>query len=139
MSLVLEHLLLVNIIPTPNRLKVLSLFLQRPNAFSLNMVSQELVFLEKSTIFRILQLLELKGILHIVVTADGIKNYVLCTKECTKDNHAHHHAHLKCTTCKLLYCIPIFSLPIFQNTGIQIESVSILANGVCEDCNPVAA
>jgi Fe2+ or Zn2+ uptake regulation protein len=136
-----EHILLAsaNIAPTPNRVLVLRLFLEHKNAFSLNAVVNRLFFTEKSTVFRTLQLLESKGILHSVVTDDGIKNYALCAEDCAKDNHAHLHAHLKCINCKLLYCVPITSLPVFKATnGIQIDNLYILANGTCKECNRVA-
>lgn len=137
-----ENILLTkaSITPTPNRLLVLRLFLKKTNAFSLNTVAQELFFMEKSTIFRTLQLLESKGILHSVVTDDGIKNFALCAEDCIKDNHAHLHAHLKCNICELLYCIPVTSLPVLNTAkGIHIDNLYILANGTCEECNRVAS
>lgn len=133
-------LLKANITPTSNRVLVLRLFLANGNAFTLNTAAQELFFMEKSTIFRTLQVFESKGILHSVVTDDGVKNYALCTVDCIKDNHAHRHAHLKCSICEHLYCIPVTSLPVFDTAKrFQIDKVYMLANGTCEECNRVAS
>lgn len=135
-----EHILeKLAIIPTAMRLLVLNLFLEYNSAFSLGRLEEYLYYADQSTIFRTLLLFETKGLLHSIVTSNGVKNYALCTDECLDDNHAHLHGHLKCTLCNLLFCVPVISLPLFKETdGFKIASFQIIANGTCKECNQLA-
>ena len=109
------------------------------SAFSLSRVEEHLFYADKSTIFRTLQLFESKGLLHSIVTSNGVRNYALCTDECLDDNHAHFHGHLKCDHCNQLFCVPIISLPLFKETdGFKIGSFQIIANDACKECNQLA-
>ena len=135
-KLILEKLAIT---PTSVRLLVLRLFLDYNSAFSLGRVEEHLFYADKSTIFRTLQLFESKGLLHSIVSSNGIKNYALCKDECLDDNHAHFHGHLKCDHCYQLFCVPIISQPLFKETdGFKIGSFQILANGACKECNQLA-
>jgi len=60
---------------TPIRLLVLQTFLKHPQAFSLKDLEEKLFYSERSTIFRTLQLFQKKGVLHEIISSDGIKRW----------------------------------------------------------------
>ena len=103
---------------TPIRLLVLQTFLKYPQAFSLKDLEEKLFYSERSTIFRTLQLFEKKGIIHEIISSDGIKSFALCSG-CEDEIHHDQHAHLKCKKCASVFCIPL-------NTHALVSSISDL-------------
>lgn len=123
---------------TPIRLLVLQSFLKYSRAFSLKELEEKLFFSERSTIFRTLQLLESKGILHEIISSNGIKSYALCVG-CENETHNDQHAHLKCKKCEAVFCIPLDTSTLVSSvTTYHIDDIQVFANGICTDCNTVA-
>ncbi|MEE9361930.1 MAG: transcriptional repressor [Cellulophaga sp.] len=124
---------------TPIRLLVLRFFIKNNTAFSLKDIEDELFYSDKSTIFRTLKLFEKEGILHGIISSDGIKSYALCADDCDGVLHNDHHAHLKCKKCKSIFCIPV-DLEIFNNLDKDylVTDIQVYMNGICKDCNLVA-
>jgi len=123
---------------TPIRLLVLQTFLKYQQAFSLKDFEEKLFFSERSTIFRTLQLFESKGILHEIISSDGIKSYALC-EGCEDETHSDQHAHLKCKKCESVFCIPLDTKTLVPLTSdYQIDNIQVFVNGICSDCNSVA-
>ena len=123
---------------TPIRLLVLQTFLKHLQAFSLKDLEEKLFFSERSTIFRTLRLFEKKGILHEIISSDGIKSYALCS-DCENDHHNDQHAHLKCKKCKSVFCVPMETHTLIHSTlDYQIEDVQVFISGICKTCNGVA-
>ncbi|MFK7813782.1 MAG: Fur family transcriptional regulator [Maribacter sp.] len=123
---------------TPIRLLVLQTFLKHPQAFSLKDLEEKLFFSERSTIFRTLQLFQKKGILHEILSSDGIKSYALCA-DCENESHNDQHAHLKCKECESVFCIPLnVNTLVAKSPDYQIDDIQIFVNGICKTCNSVA-
>lgn len=123
---------------TPIRLLVLQTFLKYPQAFSLKDLEEKLFFSERSTIFRTLQLFQTKGILHEIISSNGVKSYALCVG-CDNQNHNDQHAHLKCKKCEATFCIPLDTNTfISSTTDYQIDDIQVFVNGICKTCNTVA-
>lgn len=123
---------------TPVRLLVLQIFLKHLQAFSLKDLEEKLFFSERSTIFRTLQLFEKRGILHEIISSDGIKSYALCS-DCENETHNDQHAHLKCKKCESVFCIPLDIDSLINKTSeYQIDDVQVFVNGICKACNTVA-
>ena len=123
---------------TPIRLLVLQVFLKHPQAFSLKGLEEKLFFSERSTIFRTLQTFEKKGILHEIISSDGIKSYALCT-DCESEIHNDQHAHLKCKKCESVFCIPVaVNALVYTTSDYQIDDIQVFINGTCAACNTVA-
>lgn len=123
---------------TPMRLLVLQIFLKHPQAFSLKDLEEKLFFSERSTIFRTLQLFEKKGVLHEIISSDGIKSYALCAG-CENETHNDQHAHLKCKKCESVFCIPLDVHTLVATTpDYQIDDIQVFVNGICKACNTVA-
>jgi Fur family ferric uptake transcriptional regulator len=123
---------------TPIRLLILQTFFKNTQAFSLKDLEEKLFFSERSTIFRTLQLFEKKGILHEIISSDGIKSFALCVA-CEDHNHNDQHAHLKCKKCESVFCIPLDTNTIVSSLQeYQIDSFQIFLHGVCNTCNSVA-
>ena len=135
-----ETLLLVKkgISVTPIRLLVLQTFLKHAQAFSLKDLEEKLFYSERSTIFRTLQLFQKKGILHLIISSDGIKSYALCA-DCEDETHNDQHAHLKCKKCESVFCIPLDVKTVVSNSpDYQIDDIQVFVNGICKVCNTVA-
>lgn len=123
---------------TPIRLLVLQAFLKDSRAFSLKDLEEKLFFSERSTIFRTLQLFESKGILHEIISSNGIKNYALCVG-CENETHNDQHAHLKCKKCEAVFCIPLDTNTLVSSAReYHIDNIQVFVNGICADCNTVA-
>ncbi|TMM58992.1 transcriptional repressor [Maribacter algarum] len=123
---------------TPIRLLVLKTFLKNSQAFSLKDLEEKLFFSERSTIFRTLQLFEKKGILHEIISSDGIKSYALCS-DSEHENHNDQHAHLKCRKCNSVFCVSLDIEHFFSaSNDYQVDDVQIFINGICKACNSVA-
>lgn len=123
---------------TPIRLLVLQSFLKYSRAFSLKELEEKLFFSERATIFRTLQLLESKGILHEIISSNAIKSYALCVG-CENETHNDQHAHLKCKKCEAVFCIPLDTSTLVSSvTAYHIDDIQVFANGICADCNTVA-
>ena len=61
-------------------------------------------FMNKTTIYRILEKLEDDGILHSFIGFDGVKRFARC-KSCSKSNHSDVHPHFQCISCGKSECL----------------------------------
>ncbi len=124
---------------TAIRLLVLSVFLEYKKAFSLKTLEEELVFSDRSSLFRTLRLFEKKGVLHPILSFDGVKNYAVCKENCQEEMHLDEHAHFKCNYCFQIFCTPI-DLSFLSNLEIpyKVDTLQLFINGTCEECNQIA-
>lgn len=118
--------------PTANRLLILRALIDKESPLSLSELENELSSMDKSSIFRTLNLFVEHHITHQI--DDGVIKYEVChgVKECTiSDMHTHFH----CNICHRTYClhdsqVPIVPLP----EGFEIESVNYMIKGICPNC-----
>ena len=89
---------------------------------------------DRTTLYRTLQALLDKGILHKAHTADEETYYALCGKRCTAESHTHQHAHFKCTVCETVTCVPLEKEVAITLSTHRIEGVHIGLTGVCGGC-----
>lgn len=123
---------------TAVRILVLNTLLKEKSALSLKKLEESLFFSDKSTLFRTLQLFKDKGLLHELIDETGIKNYALCSENCSV-SHNHNHAHFKCDLCKTVSCIPFDVTTIMNDIeNYQINEAHFFLTGTCYKCNQVA-
>ena len=89
-------------------------------------------FMNKTTIYRILDKLEDDGILHSFIGFDGVKRLARC-KSCSKSNHSDVHPHFQCISCGKSECLDI-EVNIPQMSNREVLFSQLLIKGKCDLC-----
>jgi Fur family ferric uptake transcriptional regulator len=121
---------------TDSRKKILSLFLDNHDALAHGDIEKKAgEKFDRVTVYRTLQTFVEKGIIHTIPTSDNSVRYALC-KDCTEGHHHDDHVHFICNNCHKTICLDdVVSPNIELPEGFRAESVQVLINGVCRDCN----
>ena len=89
---------------------------------------------DRVTLYRTLNVLEEKGILHKAYTENNETYFAICTSNCTTAEHDHKHIHFKCEKCMVVKCVkPQNSIEI-DLPNFQINSLNVEVSGVCDNC-----
>ena len=124
---------------TPGRLKVLSYFHQVNYALSYSDIQNSFqAEMDKVTIYRTLNTFKEVGILHEIVSPDGISKYALCHHHQCGNNEHHHdkHIHFYCTLCEHIYCLSDLKITTLNlPEGYQVITSKIVVEGICKSCN----
>ena len=123
---------------TESRRKILTLFLNSGDALTHGDIEKEVgEKYDRVTIYRTLQTFEEKGIIHSIPTADNSIRYALC-KECEEGHHHDNHVHFICTNCEKTICLDdVVSPQIDLPQGYATDSVQVIINGICKECNSI--
>jgi Fur family ferric uptake transcriptional regulator len=122
---------------TPCRVDILKLFQIHNSAIPSNKIEESIKrTYDRVTIYRTIKTFLECGILHSVPDSNG-NRYALCRHEkCPDNKHLHEHIHFKCTKCDQTTCIDhILINDINLPNGYKGNSVQILIEGICSDCN----
>ncbi|MBR1786632.1 MAG: transcriptional repressor [Paludibacteraceae bacterium] len=135
----IEHILLEHgIKPTANRLLVYDALCKSIHPKSITELECALETIDKSVIFRTLQLFYEHHLVHSVDGAQEGTRYEIC--------HSHHHKeyghpdedehiHFYCEQCHQTFCIEDTPLPqISLPEGFTRRSISIVVKGLCPEC-----
>lgn len=118
---------------TPARTAVLEALRAAHSALSHEMLEQQLDGqANRATIYRILNRLTEDGVVHRVVTAEGVQYFALCT-DCTQDDHQHHHLHFRCLSCERVECLKQEVVPSLP-PGYRTYAVNATVSGICGAC-----
>jgi Fur family transcriptional regulator, ferric uptake regulator len=125
-----------NLSVTDSRKKILSLFLQNPDAMAHGDIEKKAgEKFDRVTVYRTLQAFVEKGIVHTIPTAENTVLYALC-KDCTEGHHHDDHVHFVCSNCHKTICLDdVVSPDIELPTGYVADNVQVVINGVCKECN----
>jgi Fur family ferric uptake transcriptional regulator len=120
---------------TDSRKKILSLFLDSHDALAHGDIEKKAgEKFDRVTVYRTLQTFVEKGIIHTIPTSDNSVRYALC-KDCTEGHHHDDHVHFVCNNCNKTICLDdVVSPNIELPEGFHAESVQVLINGTCRDC-----
>lgn len=88
--------------------------------------------MNKTTVYRILERFEERGILHSFTGKDGLKWYAKCG-ESSDTNTTTHHPHFQCEVCGKSKCLHI-GLSIPELPDYKITTANVLLTGKCNDC-----
>lgn len=120
--------------PTAVRVLIYRAAAARANTFSLMDLEDELVTVDKSTIFRTLTLFADHHLLHETEDGSGSKKYCVCRSGhmCTLSER---HVHFYCERCRTTFCldhtfIPAVTLP----QGFVASDAEYVIKGLCRDC-----
>ncbi len=121
---------------TPTRIAILNVFLTEKNALSASQIKKNLIIeFDRITLYRTLLTFETKGIIHKISSPDGIVRYAICTDNCPAEQHNEKHLHFYCYKCGKIYCEEDTDISGIQiKSGFYIESIQIIAEGLCKDC-----
>jgi Fur family transcriptional regulator, ferric uptake regulator len=125
-----------NLSITESRRKILSLFLDTPDALTHGDIERKAgEKFDRVTVYRTLQTFVEKGIIHTIPTADNAVLYALC-KDCTEGHHHDDHVHFICSNCSTTICLDDVVAPRLElPAGYKAENVQVVINGLCKNCN----
>jgi len=124
-----------NIKITANRLLVLEVFLQKDFALSLVDIEKELPWADRATLFRTLKTFQEKALIHLIDDGSKAQKYALCSDHCEVGHH-HVHPHFHCNQCGKTICLTEKEIALPElPAGFQVQSISMVINGLCEACN----
>lgn len=121
--------------PTANRILVLRALIKASHPVSLADVESQNLYMDKSSIFRVLTLFRKHELVHTFEDGSGTQKYELCL--CSHPDHGHdvHHVHFYCEVCQQTYCFEHQSVPMVQlPDGFERHSVNYMIKGVCPKC-----
>lgn len=132
---VIELLESAGIKPTANRILVTSALSDCEHPVSMGEIEDSLDSLDKSSIFRVLGVLQQHDVVHAIEDGRGVVRYELC--------HSHGegpdddmHAHFFCEKCHSISCfedIPVTVPPLPE--GYKVNTVNYMIKGLCPKCS----
>ena len=132
---VIHHLEHKGVKPTINRILVYSTLAQLNRPVSLRDLENEMLNLDKSSIFRVLTLFAEYDVVHAFEDGRGVVHYELCHHTDGECNHSDGHLHFYCETCQQSFCLEDTPLPeIHLPEGFVPHSISFVIKGECPRC-----
>lgn len=132
----LERLLInKNVKPTSNRILVVRELARASRPISLADLETTLDTLDKTSIFRVLELFANKDIVHVIEDGSRSLKYELC-HSVSHHNIKDQHVHFYCESCMQTYCFENISVPPIEiPTGFLPRSVNYMIKGLCPKCS----
>ena len=120
--------------PTANRISVMRALHDASHPLSLAELEDQLVTLDKSSIFRVLTLFKEKNLIHAIENGSNAIVYELCLSHShTTDEDA--PVHFFCERCHNTYCLTDILIPsVDLPEGYQMKTANYLIKGICPKC-----
>lgn len=119
---------------TVGRIGILAILLAEQHAITHREIEQQLsetLPLDRVTLYRTLEWLVEKNLIHKVSSGDRVWRYHV-----NREMHTHQHAHFKCTRCAQVICLD--DLPEKRNwqlpTGYRLQEIELTFKGLCAAC-----
>ncbi len=123
-----------NLKATATRIKVLQLIHDYQSAIPYSKIQYELGQTDRITLYRTIQTLLKKGIIHKALSNKEETYYALCGTTCTTKSHDHNHAHFKCTECDSVSCVPLEQNLTISLPHCKIDNITVHLTGLCQNC-----
>lgn len=120
--------------PTANRILVMRALMGATHPVNLADLETALEPMDKTSIFRVLELFAGRNIIHVIEDGSRSLKYELCMG---MGNHsvADNHAHFYCEKCGTVYCLNDFQLPLVDvPQNFRVRSVNFMLKGICPKC-----
>lgn len=119
---------------TSNRILVLRALLAGKGPMSMKEIENEIVSLDKSSIFRTLTTMREHDLLHVLDGGtDGIR-YEVC-HERHHGRHTDEHIHFHCEICNRTFCFEEIKVPQIELPGeYEVHSTEHTIKGICPEC-----
>ncbi len=119
---------------TPTRLNLLSEMDKYGSAMSHSTIQNQLNPIDRVTLYRTLEILKEKGIIHKAFQENNEIYYAICGVTCEEHQHHHEHIHFKCLKCNIISCKEVNNSSQISLPNHEIHKVSINIEGVCDGC-----
>ena len=120
--------------PTANRILVLRAMIAAGRPVSLTELETIMETMDKSSIFRVLNLFVERHVVHAIEDGSGSVKYELCGgkyEHSVQDMHPHFY----CEQCHRTFCMQSVTIPSVEvPRGYVVNSVNYVLKGVCSDC-----
>ena len=118
--------------PTANRILVLGAMLQANHSLSLSDLETSLETVDKSSIFRTLNLFRQQQLVHSFEDGSGSEKYEIIGL----GDEADMHTHFYCEVCHETYCLKMINVPsVDLPDGFEVRSVNYTIKGICDRCS----
>ncbi len=120
--------------PTANRILVMKALLESETALSIYDLQESIGSLDKSSIFRVLNLFLSQHAVHGVYDGSGSMKYEVCRSH-GKCENTDMHVHFYCRSCHRTFCMKSLSVPsvdIPSNFTAEYSNFTIV--GLCDAC-----
>lgn len=121
--------------PTANRILVVRELLRSNSPLNLAKLETALDTIDKASIFRVLELLAEKEIVHVIEDGSRSLKYEIC--HCGSHHEIfHQHVHFYCEICRETFCLEDVHVPKIKiPDGFRPKSVNYVLKGVCPKCS----
>jgi len=119
---------------TKTRMQVLELVSSYNSAIPFSKIQSGCEGMDRVTLYRTMQSLLDKGIIHKALVDDKDTYYALCGSSCSSHDHSDDHIHFKCNQCEQISCEDLKEDLNISLPGFQIETIQIHLTGVCKNC-----
>lgn len=119
---------------TPNRLIVVDALLKAAAPLSLADLEEQLPTMERSGIFRVLNLLSANHVTHSVNDGTRSVKYELCPAHGHEHSASDGHVHFHCHACGRTFCTPVALPAVSLPEGYVAESANYIIEGLCPRC-----
>lgn len=120
--------------PTTNRMLILESLMKKQIPMSLTDIEQELVTMDKSSIYRVMELFLQNDVVDSFEDGRGVQMYELCQAQGHCDN-TDAHLHFYCQKCHKSYCLKELKPAAFKlPAGFKANSFSFVIRGICDKC-----
>ena len=119
---------------TSIRILVLDALMKASGTMSLADLETDLETVDKSSIFRTLEIFEKHHLVHSIDDGTGSVKFEFCEgkDDCTI---ADMHTHFYCEKCHRTFCLKDISAPLVDlPEGFSARSVNYIIKGICPDC-----
>ncbi len=124
-----------NLKATATRVELLQIIKNFESAIPYAKIQEQLKNTDRVTLYRTIQTLLDRGIIHKALTNKDETYYALCGSNCTVDTHAHDHVHFKCSICQNVTCQHLNEEITITLPDFTIDKMQILLSGICNKCN----
>ena len=119
---------------TDLRVEVLAIILGFGKAIPYQEIQNSLQNFDRITLYRTLNILIERGILHKISMENNQSFYAMCTLECSTMGHQHQHVHFKCEQCNEVSCLETKEPIQLAIAYHLITDFEVMATGLCGAC-----
>ena len=120
--------------PTANRILVAEIVDRSARPLSLAEIEDQLLSLDKSSIYRCLMLFKEHHIVHVIEDGSDSVRYEFCHSHSANDDDDL-HVHFHCERCNRTFCLYDVPVPKVElPDGFVLFSVNYMVKGICEKC-----
>lgn len=120
--------------PTANRIVIARSLAAAGRPMSMSELEAALETIDKSNVFRTLQVFREAHLVHVLEDTGGGARYELChSRHDDEDDDV--HVHFYCEKCHRTLCLEDTPVPqVTVPEGFEPDTVSYLVKGICPDC-----